>query len=159
MALQRVTTRSSSAIRSSILTYRPGRASRLPDTSCRTPSRPHDPVEAGDVSHEVGRHQIVDQLQSTFVEHRLHEQPNLALVEVPDHGHQAGNTSASQLRIQGRIPEGFPADFISAGHGSRVYRHVVALHAVRALLEREHEVGALREGLERARAGEGTLIL
>lgn len=36
---------------------------------------------------------------------------------------------------------------------------VVPSSAVGALLEREHELGALREGLERARSGEGTVLL
>jgi DNA-binding CsgD family transcriptional regulator len=40
-----------------------------------------------------------------------------------------------------------------------VYRRPVPLSAVEALLERERELGAFREGLDRACAGEGTLIL
>jgi predicted ATPase len=40
-----------------------------------------------------------------------------------------------------------------------VYRHIVPVSVLGALLERERERQALREGLKRARAGEGTLIL
>jgi predicted ATPase len=40
-----------------------------------------------------------------------------------------------------------------------VYRHVVPFTTVGALLEREGELGTLPEGLDRACAGEGTLLL
>ncbi len=40
-----------------------------------------------------------------------------------------------------------------------MYRRVVLTTVGGALLEREHELGVLREGLDRARAGEGTLLL
>jgi DNA-binding CsgD family transcriptional regulator len=40
-----------------------------------------------------------------------------------------------------------------------VYRQLVPLRTVGALLERERELGVLREGFERARDGEGALIL
>jgi DNA-binding CsgD family transcriptional regulator len=40
-----------------------------------------------------------------------------------------------------------------------VYGHVVPVTTVGALLERERELGAVREGLDRAQAGDGTLML
>jgi tetratricopeptide (TPR) repeat protein len=40
-----------------------------------------------------------------------------------------------------------------------VYRRVVPPHTVEALLERERELGTLRDGIARACAGEGTLML
>ncbi len=61
-------------------------------------------------------------------------------------------------RSQGRIPSCFPAGFV-AGRGHAVYRRVVLSIAAGALRERERELGVMREGLDRARAREGTLLL
>ena len=61
---------------------------------------------------------------------------------------------------QGRVPEGFPPGFDRPGQaGTPLYRHVVATNRREALRERERELGTLRDGLERASAGEGALIL
>ena len=54
---------------------------------------------------------------------------------------------------------GFPRVSRARVPCARVYRHVVPLTGARALLEREHELETLREGLDRACAGEGALFL
>ena len=111
------------------------------------------------MAHVVGGHQLVDQLQPAFVQHRLDEQPNLLFVELA-HAHHQRDDPAARPRSQGRIPEGFPRVLISGRLAGRaVYGHVVPFTSVGALLERERELGTLREGLDRARAGEGTLLL
>lgn len=61
---------------------------------------------------------------------------------------------------KGGSPKVFPRVSIRARSGGRaVYGHDVPLSAVGVLRERERELGAFREGLDRACAGEGTLIL
>ena len=62
--------------------------------------------------------------------------------------------AAARRGAQGRIPEGFPSDFKPG-----VYRRVVPPTTVDALLERERELKTLRDGIARARAGDGTLML
>ena len=108
----------------------------------------HAPAQAGDVADVVGGHELVDQLEPSLVPHRLDEQPDLALVELADARPRAGR-SGDRAAPQGRIPEGFPAGFASAvppaggvsSPGARM---------VGAPLERERELGTLREGLDRA---------
>ena len=64
--------------------------------------------------------------------------------------------SAAARTQQGRIPEGLPAGFVRAA--VRVYRRAVP-STTGGLLEREQELGALRGALDRAVAGDGTLVL
>ena len=64
------------------------------------------------------------------------------------------------MRSQGRIPEGFPEGFDwDESRRTRVYLEGVSPRAPAALLEREREIEVLREGLGRARGGDGTLVL
>jgi DNA-binding CsgD family transcriptional regulator len=66
------------------------------------------------------------------------------------------------VTVGGPSPETVCADHardIGGAAGRAVYRRVVAGSTIAALLEREREVDALRHGFDRARAGEGTLIL
>ena len=60
---------------------------------------------------------------------------------------------------KGGFPKVFPQVSTRPVAGPAVYRHVVALSGVAALRERERELGAFREALNRASAGEGTLTL
>ena len=65
--------------------------------------------------------------------------------------------SAALVAVQGRIPEGFPSGFVT--QRPPLYRRICVVRHGRVLLERERELETLREGLDRARAGEGTLLL
>ena len=63
---------------------------------------------------------------------------------------------AAQAPLQGRIPECFPRFFVT---GTPCIIPFVPFATARVLLERDRELETLREGLARARAGEGTLLL
>jgi len=58
--------------------------------------------------------------------------------------------------VQGRIPEGFPLGFVI---GTPCIVGFVPFVTAGVLLERERELETLREGLDLARVGEGTLLL
>lgn len=103
----------------------------------------------------VGGYQLVDELQPSFVPHRLDEQLDLQLVELADAVHLA-IVWAALPRLQGRIPEGFPLGFVT---GTPCIVGFVPFVMAGVLVERERELETLREGLDRARAGEGTLLL
>ncbi len=60
---------------------------------------------------------------------------------------------------QARIPEGFPHSLSGADALHAVYGRDVPLTTAGILLERERELETLREGLGRACAGEGSLLL
>ena len=61
--------------------------------------------------------------------------------------------AAARRAAQGRVPEGFPSDF------KRDVSSRGAADDGDALLERERELKTLRDGIARARAGDGTLML
>jgi DNA-binding CsgD family transcriptional regulator len=110
---------------------------------------------AGELADVVGGYQLVDELEPSFVSHRLDEQLDLQLVELADAVHLAIVLAALPLS-QGRIPEVSPRFFVT---GTPCIVTFVPFTTARVLLERERELETLREGLDRARAGEGTLLL
>ena len=110
---------------------------------------------AGEVPDVVGGYQLVNELQPSVVPHRLDEQLDLQLVELADAVHLA-IVWAALPRLQGRIPEGFPLGFVV---GTPCIVGFVPSVTAGVLVERERELETLREGLDRARAGEGTLLL
>ena len=65
----------------------------------------------------------------------------------------------TERRHKGGFPKVFPRVSTRPAGRPAVYRHAVALSGVAALRERERELGAFREALDRASGGEGTLTL
>ena len=112
---------------------------------------------ARDVAYVVGGHRLIDPLQPPFVEFGLDEQPDLELVELGNALHPA--MIPAPIAATREDPEGFPRVLRRRGRGPAVYRRVCAVHGGKALLERERELEALAAGLDRACAGDGTLLL
>lgn len=65
--------------------------------------------------------------------------------------------SPSGVSVKGK--NAHPASYGSSGRGLRVYRQSVSSIPADELLERERELGMLREMFARARSGEGMLLL
>ena len=136
VACQRVATRSSSAIWSSILTWRSGWARRRLETSRRTPCGPRTAtLKTRDATHVVVGDQVVDQLQASFVPDQLDEQPHRSLVALAHAVHRGGTMAGGDVTRTREGSRGFPLGF-----QLDVYRRVVPPHAVEALLEREREL-------------------
>lgn len=98
--------------------------------------------------------QFVEQLEARFVPDGLDDQTfrslsSLTLVIRPE-------DPGLGRCLRGSVPERLPVSFLAI---ETVYARSVLSTTWGAMLERERELGVLREGLDRARAGEGTLLL
>src|SRR5262245_39889422 len=110
------------------------------------------------MSQVVGSDEDVDQLQLSRVQDGLHEQLDLLFVELNDCLHLRQHSTCVQARTR-EDPRGFPRGFSRGPHRcAHVYRSCVPL-GEGVLLEREQELWMIREGLDRACAGEGSLLL